>query len=495
MGDPYLLRIEGVNLDSFVYDTQNLSTVRGGGLALLNAVDWVAERFRLEPVTTGASAGIFRFEADGPDAAESVRAEVATFLRTHEHPFETAGERTVQRRLSLGHATFVVDVVASSGDFVADREALLALNRWRQMQSPSLALAGGATSSAVCGVDRRRPAAVGLRGPDGEPVSESVYQRWQYGRSQKQRFYEDLTGVSFEMGFSQSFEELTDDPGRGNLHGKMAVLFLDGNRFGGIQDRHCTDAERQQHFDVELRRLRRELLADILDRARNLPDFRESGGAGPIRFETLLWGGDEVLWVVPAWRGWWLLEFFCERSRDWTIEFPPEVRVPLRHAGGLVFCHHNAPIYRIRHAVAELARLAKVDPERNLVAYQVFESFDYAGGELAELRRRRSPPGLGDHDLLLEGSKLQGVLASASSLRDSLPHGQVLALVRRQVEDAPAEDAQLAAHRAQILSALPPERRPDLDRLLARLGGEQVAWLHLAELWDYLAAPDTEPLS
>ena len=37
----YYLRVEGVNLAHFVYDTQDLSTVRGGSLLLLRAVDEV----------------------------------------------------------------------------------------------------------------------------------------------------------------------------------------------------------------------------------------------------------------------------------------------------------------------------------------------------------------------------------------------------------------------------------------------------------------------
>jgi len=35
----YYLRMEGVNLNNFVYETQDLSTIRGSGLLLLKAVD------------------------------------------------------------------------------------------------------------------------------------------------------------------------------------------------------------------------------------------------------------------------------------------------------------------------------------------------------------------------------------------------------------------------------------------------------------------------
>ena len=39
----FLLRMEGVNLSNFVFDTQDLSTIRGGGLLLLDAALRVEE--------------------------------------------------------------------------------------------------------------------------------------------------------------------------------------------------------------------------------------------------------------------------------------------------------------------------------------------------------------------------------------------------------------------------------------------------------------------
>jgi hypothetical protein len=58
----YYLRLEGVNLANFVYDTQDLSTVRGGSLILLDGVKWleahaktVSGVSKFQRISTGAS--------------------------------------------------------------------------------------------------------------------------------------------------------------------------------------------------------------------------------------------------------------------------------------------------------------------------------------------------------------------------------------------------------------------------------------------------------
>ena len=77
----YLLRIEAVNLASFVSDNADLSTVRGGGLLLLEAIRSVAEccwqGAKLQTISVGASMGLFQFAADDD---QPLRSEVEQFL-------------------------------------------------------------------------------------------------------------------------------------------------------------------------------------------------------------------------------------------------------------------------------------------------------------------------------------------------------------------------------------------------------------------------------
>lgn len=490
----YYLRVEAVNLAHTVYDTEDLSTVRGGGLALLRAVEWVGERFGLEPVTLGASAGIFELPAADAEDAERRRREVERFLAEHRQEYE--GAEGEPGALDLGRLTFVADVTPASDDFALDRRRLLARNRFRQMQSPSLVvpIEAAPEGAGPCEADRLRPVAEGCYGKPrrgtgrgSHRVSRSVWDRREFGRAQKQAFYQDETGERFPGGFSEDFEGLSGDPGAepapdgALLAGKMAVLYFDGNGFGALQDRLCTTARLQRGFDDTLRRLRRELLRELLAAAGSDPAFLEEAEEGEparLRFETLLWGGDELLWVVPAARGLWTLNFFYRRVAEWCFE---DER--LTFAGGLVLCHHDAPIYRVRSLAEELAGLAKRHGAAgNRFAYQVLESFDHAGADLERVRGRRTPAAVEPTDLLLDGGAVEAALAQAAEVRRGFPRRRVERAVR-VLQSGEAVDAGRARR------GLAPETAEALDSLLVAFGGPPAGWLHLADLWDYLEGP------
>jgi len=119
----YYLRVEGVNLNWFVYDTQDLSTTRCGSQLLNYAIAELAQTVPgLNPVSTGASPGIFAFSDQDPQA---VVAKVWEYLENDHR---------------LKHASFVVDAVGQPPDraaFEETREVLLAKNRWHQMTDPA----------------------------------------------------------------------------------------------------------------------------------------------------------------------------------------------------------------------------------------------------------------------------------------------------------------------------------------------------------------------
>ena len=54
----YYFRVEAVNLYNTIFDTNDISTTRGGSFLLLNAVERLKELDRLEPISIGASAGL-----------------------------------------------------------------------------------------------------------------------------------------------------------------------------------------------------------------------------------------------------------------------------------------------------------------------------------------------------------------------------------------------------------------------------------------------------
>lgn len=463
----FFLRVEGVNFDHFLEDTRDLSTIRGGGLLLLDAVREIEHPFGLEPISLGASVGLFRFAADDRERAAERRTKVERFFADHEN---------------LRHATFVVDAIAATGDFVRDLETLKTLNRWRQLTSPSLAVPSPAGEKAKpCGLSRVLPASNEHRGPSEKetPLSESVFRRRQYGQSQKQKLYERLTGRPWPMGFSKSFEELTHHPGAGSLDAKMAVFHTDGNGFGRIQRELCKAPEQLQAFDSTTRGYREIFLSQLLDVAEKDPSFREQSKPRAIRLETLRWGGDEMIWVAPAWLGFRLAALFMEASAAWHYG-----ERPLLYSGGLVFCNHRAPIHRLVRRAEELTGLAKeAGRDRRRLAYEVFESFDDTGRDLREYRRQRRPSGLFETDVILLGDGLSAGAEAFARLRPHLPTRRVYGIVRALLRGEPEAEQQIA----QLHALVPPEAAGDLAMLESALGGGEAMWLHLGQLWDYLA--------
>ncbi len=310
----FLLRVEGVNQSSFIFDTQDLSTVRGAGLLLLDVavkVEKVLDDLgcTADPIIKGASVGLFRVytEEEAPDAgervAEDVRAAVAAALEGW-----------------LPHATCVVDVDVDTNDDdgPAPRARLLTANRWRQMQAPSVvypSLARLRQPEEACMIDKVRPAVHDIPSlGDKRLQSAATYQRRTYGRDQKHNFYEaEIQRVGApsteRRDYTQDFDELCGNSKQwGNLSDKMAVIYLDGNKFSAFTTQHDRDADLRAFSEglrCEQARILRALIEKKIDGNSDWENNKK------IRLETLLWGGDEIIWVVPAWKGWDVLHFFC----------------------------------------------------------------------------------------------------------------------------------------------------------------------------------------
>ncbi len=480
----FYLRLEGVNLNRFVYDTTNLNAVRGGGLLLLDAPERVRERFNFDRVATGASSGLYSFEADDITQAESVCKQVRDFL---------------DQDSNYKHATFVVDILAAGDeeDFPIDHEKLLALNRWQQMNAPSLAVP--ATNSGFhdpCEIDLVRPAyrkrKIKIKG-ENKSVSRSIRQRVTYGRRKKQSFFEERSGIRIPRhpAFAFDLDELTSDEKQGLLNHKMAVIYLDGNGFGKIRDEICKTREKLIEFDTRLKDGQKQWLVSLIE----LMESEEGwiSNKDRYRIEVLLWGGDEIIWVVPAWKGWQTLALLFETARSWE-KFGDH---RLTHAAGIVFCHHNAPINRIKELVEKLADLAKTKDRRSdLFAYEVLESFDYVSGNLLDYRKERCPQPI-DPDLdpdpsilILSPDGMEGIIAHARKLKDVIPRRKLTAIVRELLRKNPGEvrKKKLENLDEELRSAIESAGAKDsLKEITSFFNKDKEArWLHLDALWDYL---------
>lgn len=526
MTTQYYLRVSGVNLAHSVYDTQDLNTIRGGGLMVLRGAErqvlsepWPELAAGLNIISIGASVALLEFCVETDQEAAQVREKAAAALA---------------RDPKLHEVTFVVDVVrAHDGPFEADRQRLMALNQHQQMTALTLAIPeeNQDPECGVCDGDRLRP------GPhverrDGEDLrrSESVFQRRKYGKEQKKGFYTDeiasdlpveekrrLVTELVRWDFSHHFEDLTAHPpeaARG-LAGKLAVIYFDGNGFGGLlRDVANSPALHSKFFDA-CQDLRREFLRQLLatmnadeDGWVNTKCQSDDGRATEprYRFETLLWGGDEMLWVVPAWKGWEVVERFYRffkaqvfRTCDDSSSEPH----PLTFAGGLVFASHKAPIQRLTALARKLADLAKdrmkreAKPEQdagnaeqakalryqNLFAYEVLESFDHTGGmKLDDYRKQRLPQGADLAKLILNGEVMGEIAKAIRGLKEAdFPRSALHELARPALRSHQRDTDTILAR----LKRRRPKLGDPIENLVA-LTSKDLCWWHLDQLWDYL---------
>jgi hypothetical protein len=370
-------------------------------------------------------------------------------------------------------------------------------------------------------------------------LSQTTLARRKYGIEKKHHFYDgrrwDHPSASTEFPFHPgqyvaNLEEMAEyeDAAPRDLNGKLAYIYLDGNKFGSVA-RACETADEAGRWSDCVQSNQDSFLNWLL---------RVRAGAGPqtpwhwsgtsqvnvggevpkdraFRIETLLWGGDEIVLVVPAWCGWWVLgSFFAHYGRlPWRLGGdPPRThfnagnRYKLSHGAGIVFCHAKAPIQRIIKLAKHLADGPKAlgtngplpEAYADYFAYQALESFDHLGAEPDELRKRQLPPclrTLSPDPLILSGAGMLGVFEPMEQFRQRFPRSRIHRLVRLFQSEA-GEGLDRACQMAgEELSRAGAEK--PFEDLVRCFGGSATGnaqrgiatWLHIAELWDYTPVP------
>jgi len=285
------------------------------------------------------------------------------------------------------------------------------------------------------------------------------------------------------------------------LNRKMAVFYADGNHFGSLL-RDALSAQNSEGqlagiktFDDVLQAKRKEFLKRLLEAAIG-PRWQTK--TGERRIELLLWGGDELMIVVPAWCGWEVAELFASVINEASVRIGNRT-IPLKHAMGLVFAHYKAPIHALAKLVSKLADDeakegltpdGRIGRETSRLSYLALESFDHVGEDLERFRLLQWPHEDARKGLVLsaEGGTLSKMRKTMASLKDN-------EFPRRKVYEAV-----LGLSRGEDWDELKQKISPFVERnewkdLLVSwqnaTGGERSSWYHLAELWDYLA-PDVK---
>jgi hypothetical protein len=365
------------------------------------------------------------------------------------------------------------------------------------------------------------------------PVSRSFKDRFQFGRRERQRFYALMACEEVAKGlfFTNSLEDMVADAPDVPLsvRSKMAVIHADGNRFGRIRER-TKGIEGHRMFSADLKAKQAALLQQILKWLRggrdgpHWPLFAVEARPGHkqvlgLRFETLLWGGDEMIFAVPAWLAVPFIEGFFAFTRGWTA--PAGDR--LTHSLGVVICPTKTPIRQVKTVAAELTRACKeLQPPappgqavqtENLFQIEVFESVAMPDTDVG--RYRKNLYGV-DDETLRGWSSIKGEQAAEffgrlvrlkTSDDDGLPRSQLYQLLRdaaalgafmgraEQSDRDLRERLELYLSRAGAGKKL---TRQDVDVLAGVTGtGPSVkvapfafSLAAVAALWDYVAPVD-----
>ena len=522
----YLL-VEGVNIYDNLLDTDQLSVIRGGSFLLKDAIDAIRDEFKskLESLSTGASSGLFQI-IDG-QSASSLVSDVVGFLREHQD----------YRFLPF----IVVSTVADS--LLEAKEKLLTQLRFAQLQSPTFAPdvtdEEHRSLGIPCQLEGRRVAVTKaerkVQSDQPRQLSLSVLRRLDHGRVMRQDHYfreghkkPDLHGYHF----TDDFEALATCENQGVLNGKLAVIYADGNKFSKIQREYLANSKKgeqddaQRQFDKCVQTLRDAFLKDLLLEMVNGDRFPDAvtindQNEPAIRCETLLWGGDEFQFVLPAWMGLEFVQYFFEKSRDW---WTPD-GTPLTHALGIVFCHAKSPIRVIGQLARNLAEKVKKglgdDPCRNAWDYIVLESIDYPANPgidafmstryraLADARQPFLPP---DDDWRDTKERLISLARNGQLTRrqlyriaDAFNAGvrgdgiswRDLTDPEKPLPENPSEQSRLERRMFRLLAEKERKLVADmLNTIATRLmgcgaspldsaAGRAWLWIHLIEWWDY----------
>lgn len=545
----FILWLEGVDFDAHLLDTQELSVQRGASLALLRASRF-AEKFlqdklgekNVEAFVLGASQGGFKINVDETRADEVVRDLLQELQDSGADPDD------IKKNAKEGgdwpdvapyaHLSFVCGLAAiGENDNGATNAIRLARSKAKAKQFRRFTLRPiGEPAGKSCKEDKFRPANTSIYMPEDEKgekslVSRSVAARRHYGRYARQAFYKHEIGTVLKQervgderqinnleGFVDSFEEMVKDPPAGqdgelplSLRSKIAVFYADGNDFG---KKRGSTIEEQRIFDQTLRKRQgQEMLKPIIE---GLDRLRRKGneqrwqyaatcktirGEGPylrLRFETLLWGGDEVMFVVPSWLGWWLAARFfqCVNKRQNGQD--------LTFAAGLVFCNHKTPIRAAQKMARDLSDEAKnfakrFNPPINAISAEALESVEPPEAGFPTERIRML--GLRDEDeakngLILPGSNLDEILGRALKLSKKFPRAQLYRLLRRAATEkkfGEADDGEIAVMLNKYLKGAGADLGLELeDLLLLTVKDHELSkrlplnlyWL--AQNWDYL---------
>ena len=474
----YALRVEGQNFKWVLYDTHDLSASAGGSRLLEEIPREVKNVFDAQ----------FAGDARSFDQIQSASSSAVYACCCTEDKMKDVlnALRDAFRKDDFAHLTVAVAAieVAKGGCEEAeltkrikrnDLKRLSAAMRYAQMTAPNVAVPVDTKVKAACEKDHLRP-------KGAKPIykwSDSVHARREKGKNFRRILASGAGNEQGSIGTARTFDGLTSlnkpqDPR--NL--KLAVISIDGIGFGGHFNRHSEDGAQLREFSDAMTKLqkgfedsllakwlamkhapeeeRRDYFIDKLsdDKFAEDKDVEEldpsDANVRLLRLQRLVTAGDDSLYLMPAWLAWEFLETFFEQKWEITIA---GAHTELAFRVGMVLCHHNAPIHRIRELAGRLAYQASKDGGdkiANPIAYEVLKSFDLIGPDLAKYREDRVHRKLSPDQMLLDGKKLETMRDELRKLEQERTAGEIKDPARWK-----AAEAVNAYHLSQLSDFLP----------------------------------------
>ncbi len=470
----WYLRIEAVNLDHSVYDTNDISTIRGGSSLLLDAV-WINDKPELnallKPVSVGASTGFYEINTTNDNEIADIETKVRKYLQSYPYCL---------------FATFAVatDKMNTVESILEVNNRLMAKCAWQQYRTPTFPFPKYANTNTACSMEGARPAVLrevhGIK--DEIIVSDSVNVRRKKGTKLRQQLYRRCFDEALpEMTFTDDLEALAQN-------GDIAVIHFDGNRFGNIRN-YCRDVDDLEKFDSKVQGIQKNALKQIIAFANDEKNKRFRTKDGLICLETLLWGGDEVELVVPATVAWATLKRFFDATTD-PFETAGK-KIALTWSAGVVFCRHNLPILQIRRYAEQLCSLAKPPSDKhvdkfsietdNRIAYLNMSSFDLIERNVESFIPHYHQPAKAE-DFILARGELQKIHNTMLTITRSFPKNKVYDIVALLQKGKPVDDEV-----SRALKMAESSTRPALEAAIKVVVGENNnRWLLIGDLWNLI---------
>ncbi len=335
--------VEGVNFSSCLYDTNDLSVIRGSSLLYEKFAEDFAAR---APLWAGASMAVY--DSDG---------EAETLVTA----LEEAAREEPYRHLSFAIGTGRSEAEAQARARVA------------QMQSWSLPDPGVAGAWRHDSLDGVRPADPHVHDEIKGHLSPSVAARLAAGRdaarSQARLVTLGATTEQLEgIRFAQDFEDLIAEPPwwvPETMARKIAVIHLDGDGFNKAR-KASADPEA---FSEALRGKFRGLMSALVEVSRK--DAGDDRGIAPpvLRMAQLVWGGDDITLVVPAWQVFVVLEAVSEAVAGWEIDGER-----LGFSGAAIVANVKTPIRQMVALAGTAVDMLKESDTRGSVTVDVYRS-------------------------------------------------------------------------------------------------------------------------